>query len=628
MLPTLLHSLTPTLLAIQAGGGGSFSGGGGSGGGDSGGGFAGWILYYLIQLVFRAPLIGIPLLLLFIFIVAKTGGVANNQRKGSAIARASQDIRSRQAKVSWLVLRARDPDFTPERLVERVSAAFYKAQAGWCRQDLGDVEPFLSDGVHERFTLQIAGQRTEGWRQDMVETTHGTISFLQAKSDAIYDSVTLRIPFRSLISKQSLKTGKRMPGTTLDKRNFVECWTFVRRASAKTRSTKGLMEGMCPNCGADLVMNRASVCKTCGCYAKSGEYDWVLTEITQESVWTPTSAATVPGFETCQESDPGLSLELLEDKASVAFWRMNAVDKIQSSDPLRRVATGRFCADYDERIQKRKGSTWQYKVDCAVGSIQTLGILPDGDQNIALVEVHWDGARVAVGKDGVHRIRKERHLQRTVLLFTRGAGEVSDLRTAFTTGSCTNCGAHDQGGIEATCPYCEAPRTEGKSAWLLDGAEIRTNPKVQGLLSRLPRLASREGSHTEHSPRTLLTWAISLSQADGKTTPKERAGLQKIAERNGVDSQTLDAMVRSIGEGVAPERPRDPKQAREWLGSLIHLALADGVLTGAEQKFLKQAAAHLKIQSREFKALLKAQRDALYLQAKQALKESRQRRRT
>ncbi|MFT4709809.1 MAG: hypothetical protein ACI8Q9_000933, partial [Planctomycetota bacterium] len=64
MLPTLLHSLTPTLLAIQAGGGGSFSGGGGSGGGDSGGGFAGWILYYLIQLVFRAPLIGIPLLLL------------------------------------------------------------------------------------------------------------------------------------------------------------------------------------------------------------------------------------------------------------------------------------------------------------------------------------------------------------------------------------------------------------------------------------------------------------------------------------------------------------------------------------------------------------------------------------
>lgn len=621
-----LHSLTPILLFVQAGGGGSFSGGGGGGssfGGGSGGGSDGWIFFYLIELVFRAPLIGIPLLVLVLYVMAKSGGLANQQRKGRAIGRASQALRNRQVPVSWSGLLASDPEFQPERLVERVSSAFYRAQAGWCNQDLTDVEPFLSDGVHERFSLQIAGQRTEGWRQSMGHTKHDTISFLQVESDANYDSVTLRIPFRSLISKESLLTGKPLPGSTIEKTQFVECWTFVRRVGAKTRTTKGLMEGMCPNCGADLAMNRASVCKTCGCYAKSGEFDWVLTEISQESVWQPTSRTTVPGFAACQEGDPGLSLELLEDKASVAFWRMCAADQAQSVEPLLRIGTPKFCADYEQRFEQRKTSTWQYKADCAVGSIQTLGILPDDEQHIALVEVHWDGVRVAVDQEGRHIKRRERHLQRTVLLFTRNADATSDLRTTFTTGSCPNCGARDQGGIDPICPYCEAPRAEGKSSWQLGGAEYRTSPKVQKLLARLPRLAARKEPVGTLSPRTLLTWAISLAQADGQVTPKELAGLQNIAKRAGVDTEILDAMLRSGSTDVEPEHPRDPSQARDWLASLIRLALADGVLVGQEQQFLKRAATHLKIQSSEFKSMLKKQRDDLYLQAKRALKESR-----
>lgn len=54
----------------------------------------------------------------------------------------------------------------------------------------------------------------------------------------------------------------------------------------------------------------------------SGQYDWVLAEITQDEEWiVPPAQHSVPGWEELQRQDPSLNFQHIEDRASVIFWR-------------------------------------------------------------------------------------------------------------------------------------------------------------------------------------------------------------------------------------------------------------------------------------------------------------------
>src|SRR6185437_5114496 len=73
ILSALALLLLPAIAFARAGGGEGYHGGGGGGGhgGGGGGGGDGWIIYYLIQLLFTHPLIGIPVLIIAILIYIK-----------------------------------------------------------------------------------------------------------------------------------------------------------------------------------------------------------------------------------------------------------------------------------------------------------------------------------------------------------------------------------------------------------------------------------------------------------------------------------------------------------------------------------------------------------------------------
>ena len=275
----------------HGGGGGGYHGGGGGGGG---GGDNGLILWLIIQLVSH-PAVGIPVLVIVVLLYLYWQKQAQSGGPGAGFGPSPSDGSPSDAMITnaaaWITdVRRNDPAFDENAFYARVRVAFDKIQQSWCAQNLTGVRPFISDAVHERFLLQIAEQRDKGYRDFMEGLQVLDLRMADIESDGIYDEIGVRIQAVSVDYHISLATGQRLSGSAYPE-EFVEVWTFVRRQGAKTKDGPGLIEGNCPNCGAAIEMNQSAQCAHCKALLRSGEYDWVLTEITQASEWSGVDAA-------------------------------------------------------------------------------------------------------------------------------------------------------------------------------------------------------------------------------------------------------------------------------------------------------------------------------------------------
>jgi tellurite resistance protein len=625
MAPLVLTAVAPLLALVQAGGGGSFgSGGGGGGGGGGDGGVVFEIVYWLLVLSIEHPVVGVPLLVGFC-VLAAIGSRRGWWKHQERVIRRDRPRRQARASRDWAdVLRARDAAFDEERFLARARRAFEVAQRAWCAQDLEPLRHFVSDGVFERFSLQIEEQVANGWRQGMEGLRVTGTGLVHVSAGARFDTVTVRIGFAADIHRVERASGERISGSRLPEKHFSECWSFVRHAGAESLEGDGLLEGRCPNCGATLAMNQSVKCSHCECLVKSGEFDWVLAEITQASVWRPEEEAAIPGLAAFAQRDPGLSAQLLEDRASVAFWRATAAERRGAVEPLARVATPALCEDYAGGLAPRADGTRLGTTDRAVGSVRTLGLLAGEATDRAVVEVHWDGRRTTFEADGSARADAHRGFRRTLLVFTRPAGETTPVDFTFATTHCRNCGAADDGSTRATCAYCDAPRTGDRGTWLLSALHADRSDEARALRAELAALevapAHALAPHREpQSSEWLLAWAVGLARADGEVSEKERRGVLSLAERCDVPRDRALAMLSEPAADDA-ERPqaKDAEEARAWLLALIELGLADGKLDRDERRFLQHATRELRLPHKALEHGVRATRARLFRESRDA----------
>jgi uncharacterized tellurite resistance protein B-like protein len=622
-------------LASQAGGGGAFGGGGG-GGGDGDGGLPIELLFWLVRLAIEYPAFGVPLLIVVVvvFAIGTRRGWWKHQERVIARARPVREERAHARATD--ALRRSDPAFEPAAFLARMETAFRKAQDAWCAQELEPIRAFVSDGVFERFSLQIAEQREAGWRQGMHSLVVAPLAVQHVELGRQFETVTVRIRFEADIHRVDLAGGARIAGSELPRREFEECWSFVRRRGARTRNAAGLIEGQCPNCGAPLGVNQSAKCASCAALVRSGEFDWVLAEITQASEWRAEDERAAPGFEAYAQRDPALSVQLLEDRASVAFWRWSDVARTRRVEALVRVATDEFCERETARLAElQRGALRSYVGDRAVGSVRTRGLLSGAPFDRAVVELVWDGRFAKLDADGKPRFDAHRSLRRTLFVFRRAAGAKTEASAAFSSAICANCGAHDAGGVDPRCPYCGAPRQTGAGGWLLADVVEQGSPAHFELVRecdaagreapRAPVAAAAHGA-APTAPRpalsraSLLAWAVAGARADGDVHPKERAAIEALAQRLGDSPEHLEALLNAPLEQLATPRPANKDEAVEWLVALCELALADGSVPRSEQDFLRRVATSFAIEQRELAAAYDTARNRLYRESKAALR--------
>jgi Tim44-like domain len=618
----------PLLLLAQAGGGGSFGGSGGGGGGGSGGGGdgggGGEAIFWLIQFTIRYPHYGIPICV----VIAVSFYYGRKAESGSRMARTirrGRKVQEQQLRESAISsVQQRDPTFTEEVFLQRVINSFTTTQSAWSEQDLSRCRAFISDGVRERFELYIAMQKAENIRNRMTDVSVTSCQIVSVSSDSHFDTIHVRITASAISYNQDLTTGKRVSGNS-DRTpiSFTEIWSFSRRPGAQTNADASTLEGRCPQCGSPLKIVDKAECPACQSVVNSGQYDWVLAEITQDSEWVvPSSNTAVPGWDALQEDDPGLNIQHLEDRASVIFWRSLMAVYFQDFSLVKPVLASTI-----DSVPKlwNPGEDIFWKTP-AVGVVEVVQAVPASNDEFdrILLLVRWSATK-AVGDRRSPKKLDERRIRTHVLFLKRRKGTISKVSQTFSSFSCAGCGASIDVGGSAVCVYCGAVLNDGTTDWVMEDvgprqfiAEIphADNPTTaeHGNQERL------ESSRLLNSPE-LLTALCRVLMVDGELHEKERRHLISIARSRDIsDSQLKSIFEAAKSDEAAILVPQETGQANHFMDLLIRAALVDGKIKRSEYDLLSTAGQQVGWATADLKVAVARTRRQLYQQARRIIR--------
>jgi hypothetical protein len=605
----------------RAGGGGGFHGGGSFGGGGShssggggGGGGGGYLVYLYVQFVFEHPAIGVPLtvFLLYFFYTKNNARIENRETSiDSTITRGVEAEAGLRRGEALAVIRARDPQFDEAAFLRRAAAAFLSIQDAWSRQDMSRARAFVSDGVHERFTRQISEYRSRGIRNRMSEVNVLETEALGYIAGTHFDAVYVRVKASALDQVVELESEKVLSGGPSE---FSEVWTFLRRPGAKTLARPGLLEGHCPSCGAPLEIADAAQCAACKAWVNSAEFDWVATGITQVSEWAfPNPDREITGWDALRQADPGLSLEALEDRASVAFWRWLDARRRADLAPLRGIACDEFLSTLDGF------SDGEFERDAAVGAVEMVAYERTADDDNVHVQIRWEADKM-VRKPGSEPVFEGRARRTHYLIFRRKTGATSDLKAGLRTARCPACGAPPEEADSAVCAYCGHAFNDGAVTWVLRGVV----PFGQWL---------RPAADMEPADaRVGLDWGDELPPAEavavlaaglgthGTVDVRERAYLMSYADRRGVEPARAEEMLQAaLAKRLEVPAPKSAAEAEVILRGLIRMGLADGRIPDGERALLRAFGGRMRLSESDIDGMIKEERTGLHARAKDAL---------
>jgi len=285
--------LTSPLLAFaRAGGGQSFGGGGGGfGGGGSfggGGGFGGGGL--LLPFLFFGGGGGGFFFFLFILFtlwqVYRRMSIRNPMQAsnyGPAYAPMAQ-MRSTLTE-DLAALQTKDPNFNQQMFLDRAQAAFFALQKAWMDRNLEPARVYMSDGIYHRWKTQIDAMIAAHKKNMLDNLVIGGVQIVKVQTDPNFDTITVRIDASAADYEVDDTTANKVIYGSRQNQNFTEYWTFIRSGSARTKAGEGAEVTQCPNCGAPLSINESGVCSYCKAVVTSGQFGWVLDNITQASEW-------------------------------------------------------------------------------------------------------------------------------------------------------------------------------------------------------------------------------------------------------------------------------------------------------------------------------------------------------
>jgi len=260
----LASALVAVLAAAEAfarvGGGGGYSSGGG--GGDGGGGDAGLIfglVRLLLWLVFRHPLIGIPVAIIVVIVVlnmAKSGALQRSVRENPQVFPQAAPLRGGAANLT--PVRSTDPYFSEPVFVDFAQLVFARAHE---MRGTGRREPLLAwmaPEAIEKLFADRAGLESVG------EVIFGATRIVQAATEAGF--VRLDVAFEANVTE--VRAGVRSQVVC------AETWSFRRKVGVRSSVPARMRALGCAGCGSTLEPKTDGSCPSCGQARLGGLSQW------------------------------------------------------------------------------------------------------------------------------------------------------------------------------------------------------------------------------------------------------------------------------------------------------------------------------------------------------------------
>lgn len=482
-------------------------------------------------------------------------------------------------------IKRRDGNFSYENFLTRADLVFKKVHAAIYANNFSDVEYLMSDSLVEQFKRMSVVNSTNKKRIS-VELVINDLKIAQVNIDKNFDVLHLFVRAVSydyepsnadtkLTAEEIRKAKKRLKENV-----YTEYYTFIRKPSALTKNTPGLLEGRCPNCGAPIQIGQSTRCPACSSFLRSGAYDWVLTKITPASAWQYTEPTSIPGYNDLIESDPDFSLQQIEDRIGVTFWQIKAHEanpaQAAENTTLKRLTTSHYYNFFVTSL-KNKAKCANLPKFVSFENFSLKAIKADDRRERCYALVLWNGQTSEIKKI------------RDVYVMSRNLNGRTPANSTLSSIHCTNCGAPLASSLDVSCSFCQTILNDGNE-WLLEriiaeqDLEFRelTDPKPVSM----PIVGAKTGEpHTAaKNADQLIMISAQVLMADGRIDDKEMQLLRTIAAKHNVSEEELTKIIENIRSGLVfvPIPAGGSVASLDLIRDAAKMAGADGEITQDE----------------------------------------------
>ena len=224
-----------------------------------------------------------PVIVIIIVVVLIALFVLGGRKKrasGQTGRQSQPQVQDNTERINGAVLQV-DPKFSSEKFLAWAKEVFITLQQAWMDRDWKKVRPFEKEELYKQHEMQLNEYRKLG-RINVIERININQAFLQKyERDADYEYLTVYLQVRMVDYIKDENTGKVLKGNP-DRDCYMQyLYTFMRKFGVQTDPANSNRSTVaCPHCGAPTQITSAGQCEYCGFIVTTGEYDWVLSDIT------------------------------------------------------------------------------------------------------------------------------------------------------------------------------------------------------------------------------------------------------------------------------------------------------------------------------------------------------------
>lgn len=521
-------------------------------------------------------------------------------------------------------LQKRDPGFHRGQFMQKFREAFQKIYDACFNHKIESIQVMVSDALFEQFRCRIDEQKDAGVRFNCPQVQIEEVAISRLESDGQFDELHLMVTGYAVEEAIDIVTGETLNAENKTQR-INEFWSYIRRPSAKTLSKPGLMEGSCPNCGSPIAVGQATVCPVCSSFIRSGNYDWVLSKITQACEWEYANPLIVPGWNELKASDEHFSIHQIEDRCAVIFWMIRLIERQRTMKPLLRFATEKCCETFGFAL---KGVSYTYFENVSFASATLKAIVLNEDYEKIYLKVVWSGIPVTCTAEGRHgQLHRFSRPKTDIFVLVRKPGEKTNANNTLSSAHCPQCGGPLTSNFVINCEFCNTLLNDG-SEWLLEKIINDQSQEYNAVLTQKRQLIQKVVANakkaqgddrTIRSGRDIVTLGAQMLLADGKIDDREMEFLRELAGRYAMPADNLQGIIESIKDGeLFIPATQTIMEKHSLMEAAARMALVDGEISPGEREYLETLASKFGYISSDLNMLIKREKRRMAQEKKAA----------
>ncbi len=573
--------------------------GGGGGDGDIGVGDGDGLIELILYLLFMLPepynYLSVTTIIIGAIIFGKL------KKQGSILNKIdSSKIPSKQDEKGIRVFKERHPDFETNLFLEKVTKAFYDIQSAWTEKNISKVRRYITDGMYQRVNTQFKMMEILGQRNIIEKLSLKNLIIDKIESDGVFDIIHVGV-YASV--KDSFISEKYPNLNSVYWEEFVEYWTFIRKNSSK--SNKDIYSTYnCPNCGGDLSSNMGdlSKCPYCGTITNSGEYDWVLSEITQADDYrtigtrlSDFSNTLINKLKEIAEADSDFAPQIIEDKASNGYLQIETARVLKNINYVKRFVSDSFLKKLEKTFKKEEYFVYNR---IYLNHATLIGALQKDNKNILVVSLKLSFQKVRI-ENSQAKIMDPVVISKNEIMLLERDVDANPNNGSIYAYQCPSCGGTLTDTTNINCPYCGATLNSSKYDWIISDIMSETeylkyfNSNENYFISNVnPKKLDKILTVRDYAFNNVLV----MIAADGILEKEEINFVNKLASKWGYSKSKIQGMIEmAMSNKLSIKMPGDSISREKIFKMMEKAASIDDKISTEEADLLEKIKAEYRI---------------------------------